>query len=138
MDRRSLLRGLFAAPAVVAASSLMPISVRALASTPPHLWGDGIHDDTAALNWLVRQAAAEGRPFVLSNGVYRLSGPIVIDDVQSVVMSNSVFRPDNSSFPAVEMGNVGQYTLVNNRVVFDTPPDYPTTFVCNYGHTARL
>ncbi len=138
MNRRSLLRGLFAAPAVVAASSLMPISVRALVLTPPRLWGDGIHDDTAALNWLARQAAAEGRPFVLNNAVHRLSGPIIINDVTVVHLNNSVFKPDSGDFPAIEMGNVGQYTKVNNRVDYGNSDLSATTFVCNYGHSASL
>lgn len=57
IDRRSLLRGLMAAPAVIAAGSLMPIrSIERLLM--PTLWGDGIHDDTDAL-----QAALSGKPF---------------------------------------------------------------------------
>ena len=51
MQRRSFLGALIAAaaaPAIVRADSLMPLYV----PRPPKLWGDGIHDDTAALQWL--------------------------------------------------------------------------------------
>lgn len=55
LTRRTLLTGLgaiIAAPAIVRASSLMPVKAW---RTMPMLWGDGVHDDTAAL-----QAFANG------------------------------------------------------------------------------
>lgn len=66
--RRSFLRGLFAAPAIVAASSLMPINSRLLLDIPPRLWGDGIHDDAPVLQWMLATIGEarlpEGRFFV--------------------------------------------------------------------------
>lgn len=62
MDRRSLLRGLFAAPAIVAASSLMPVNARLLR---PFLVGDGITDDTDALQWMIDRSRNE---FVMPKG----------------------------------------------------------------------
>ena len=38
----------------------------------PHLWGDGLHDDTAALQWRIDRAHHEGKVFYLSNGLYRV------------------------------------------------------------------
>jgi hypothetical protein len=55
LTRRNLLRGLVAAPAIIAIDRLMPVKAWAL----PILYGDGIHDDTDAL-----QAFMDGRPFV--------------------------------------------------------------------------
>lgn len=58
-SRRGFLFGAAAvalAPAIVRASNLMPISVL----KPPRLWGDGIHDDTEALEWFIEKEALTG------------------------------------------------------------------------------
>ncbi|WP_156374691.1 hypothetical protein [Pseudorhodoferax sp. Leaf274] len=82
MKRRLFLAGAglgLAAPAVVTASNLMR-----LAPLPETLWGDGVHDDTGAL-----QSLLDGRPvfspsgealpkFRLVGGTYRISGQITI------------------------------------------------------------
>ncbi len=70
MLRRTFLTGIagvIAAPAIVRASSLMPVR-----TIPPTLWGDGIHDDTAALQWLLNS----GKPVKLVGGTYRISNGI--------------------------------------------------------------
>lgn len=76
--RRSFLRGLFAAPAIVAASSLMPINTRLLLPVAPRLWGDGIHDDTAALQWFVDHPKDMTEILLVPDGVFRIEGPIVL------------------------------------------------------------
>jgi hypothetical protein len=48
MNRRSFLRGLFAAPAIIAVDRLMPIK-----PWLPVIYGDGIHDDWAGLQALL-------------------------------------------------------------------------------------
>jgi len=66
LSRRNLLRGLIAAPAVVAIGNIMLVrSIERLLI--PTLWGDGLHEDSAGL-----QAYFAGKPF-LYNGIYRLS-----------------------------------------------------------------
>lgn len=83
ISRRNLLKGLLAAPAVVRASSLMPLWV------PPALVliGDGIADDSAAL-----QAFFTGKPvryryttlrssdgrIAMPQGVFALGTPLII------------------------------------------------------------
>lgn len=85
-DRRSFLRGLIAAPAIVAASSLMPVSARLLADWPPKLWGDGIHDDTAALQWLMDNFKGP----VKLQGSYKVSGLIIPHNVHLLGDSSGV------------------------------------------------
>lgn len=72
LSRRSFLRGALAAPAVVAAASLMP--VRAIERLLiPRLWGDGVHDDTAAL-----QAVLDGRPYWYGGLLMRAPAGVVL------------------------------------------------------------
>ena len=61
-NRRSLLRGLFASPAIIAVDSLMPVK---LMMAGPKLWGDGVHDDTHALQALIDSVhhGGHGRSF---------------------------------------------------------------------------
>lgn len=89
ISRRGFLKAMLAAasaPAFVKADSLMRLAVpRGAMVTPAGLviWGDGVHDDTAAL-----QAALDGRlvvrpdgtPFggFLGGGTYRVLSPLVI------------------------------------------------------------
>lgn len=72
--RRSFLRGLLCAPAIVSATSLMPINPRLALPLPPKLWADGVHDDTAALRWLVDDCKRRGEQFALNGGFYRIDG----------------------------------------------------------------
>lgn len=90
MNRRTLLRGLFAAPAIVAASSLMPIKVMAaLAPLPPHLYGDGIHDDTAALQWIIDNHKGPG--LVMPSGRFLISSPVKFINKDRVAWSDASF-----------------------------------------------
>lgn len=65
--RRGLLLGLLAAPLVVKAESIMRV-----VPYVPKLWGDGIHDDTAALQW---RLDVDGR-LELRGGIYRVTDTI--------------------------------------------------------------
>lgn len=47
---------------------------------PPILWGDGVHDDSAALQWRIDHAAQRGHRFVLTNGIYRIDRTLVLRD----------------------------------------------------------
>jgi hypothetical protein len=88
MQRRSFLAGLLAAPAIVRASSLMPLYV-----PPLVLYGDGIHDDTQALSAALtgeRVRWADGRPVVgalVSGGAFLLSDTVRIGD--NATLSNA-------------------------------------------------
>ena len=59
--------GLLAAPAIVRVTSLMAV-VPLLLDVPPRLWGDGVHDDTAALQWCLdrMRSASCFRPEITS------------------------------------------------------------------------
>ncbi len=95
MNRRSFLRGL-AAPAIVAAGSLMPVrSIERFFL--PTLYGDGVRDDTAAI-----QALIDGKPYiknglivdsnVLSGGRFRLSNPIILRENWEAQLTNCSFE----------------------------------------------
>lgn len=51
----------------------MPVSVRALAAFPPRLVGDGIADDTAAIQYLLDKGG-----LVSLNGIYRVTSTLQI------------------------------------------------------------
>lgn len=90
MNRRALLRGLFAAPAIVAASSLMPVKAALL--LPPKLWGDGVHDDTAAFQAMLDAAQKSGKPLFLRGGQsYRITSTLHV---------NSIVHIDGATFVA--------------------------------------
>ena len=95
INRRGFLRGLVAAPAIVAVANIMPVSARLF--MPPKLWGDGIRDDTAALQWLHDEAMRSKRPFVLENGVYRVSAPLVVRSPYSGRITDCDFVVDGAS-----------------------------------------
>jgi hypothetical protein len=84
MTRRGLIRGLFAAPAVVCMANIMPISATwAL----PRIRGDGIHDDGPGLNALLRGEPVDvltplvrecGDKVLLFDGAFRTSETIYL------------------------------------------------------------
>jgi hypothetical protein len=93
IHRRNLFLGLLAAPAVVRASSLMPIY-----APPLVLYGDGVHDDTEAL-----QAYLDGKPVRFTSkyvahgdppalGSYLMNGEIVTLKDQLAVPWNGINR----------------------------------------------
>lgn len=75
-DRRSFLRGMFSTPAIVAASSLMPISLKPF--LVPRLAANGVADDTAALQWMIDEAYRTGTAVNLTGGVYRITAPLIV------------------------------------------------------------
>lgn len=81
LDRRALIRGLLAAPAIVVYGNIMP--VRALEWLAwPKLWGDGIHDDTIALQHLLDSGTCKsliGK--YLISGEIHISKPASFEDV---------------------------------------------------------
>lgn len=99
MERRKLLGAMlaaFAAPAIVRAESLMALPPQRLV-----LWGDGVHDDTKAL-----QALLDGKRVLRPDGS-AMPGPVI--GAGSYVLSDTiyvppgVFRITGSSFIGVGM-----------------------------------
>jgi hypothetical protein len=59
---------------------------------PQRIWGDGEHDDTAALQALIDDAARRGVPATIRGGTYLISRPIVIRSTSSrVTITNAYF-----------------------------------------------
>jgi hypothetical protein len=76
MNRRSFLRGLL----VVSAATVTAPTIAKIASlSPPMIFGDGIHDDTAGI-----QAALDGKPFLCDG--------LIVSDANGVYFKDGVFR----------------------------------------------
>jgi hypothetical protein len=89
MNRRGFLGGILAAgmaPMVVSAGVLMP--VRSIIVPLPIMWGDGIHDDSAAF-----QALIDGRPVERRDGI--------------------ATEIDQSAGPAILLAAAGHYSVAN-------------------------
>lgn len=98
--RRSFLRGLLCAPAIVSAASLMPINPRLLFPSAPKLWADGVHDDTAALQWRIDDCKRRGEQFMLINGFYRVDGTVTVPaGIRSHVSGCEFVRLSTSEAP---------------------------------------
>lgn len=69
------------------------------ASVVPRIWGDGIHDDTMAIQYAIDHAAKVGGEFVLPSGHYRVAGPTIVLR-GNVHISNSYFDASDRAFPA--------------------------------------
>lgn len=102
--RRGLIAGLaslVAAPALVRAESLMPISVLPL----PHIVGDGVHDDWAGI-----QALLNGEPYTVADGCGIQRGGIQRGWHGGVSFGNNVYylsRPVKAHYPTA----IGPYTF---------------------------
>lgn len=92
MNRRSLLAGILAAgfaPAVVGSGILMPVQRRVI------LWGDGIHDDTEAL----QQLLAKGGTIHLPAGTFRTTRTLLLPENWTEVIgaeAGSMIMQDHS------------------------------------------
>jgi Rieske Fe-S protein len=97
--RRGFLGAMLAAavaPAFVKADILMPVRKIIVPSAEiiapgPILWGDGIHDDTAAFQAAIRGEPvwfADGRQFagVIAGGIYKVSQTVKVSKGDSVAM----------------------------------------------------
>lgn len=108
MKRRVFLSGLIAAPAVIAYAKLMP--VRAFAE-PLVLYGDGIADDTAALNAFLRgdpvraiHAVIKGR--TLTGGFFNVSNGLHVSRDAKIVGSSIRYFDDGSTFIHADGANL--------------------------------
>lgn len=116
MDRRGFLRGMAGvlaaglAPAVLSSGVIMPI--RQLIVPGLILWGDGIHDDTAAL-----QAFFDGKPVcspggipfrgMMNNQTILVSATITINEDRQLlggrIVKNSVIRFEDTVSPVLQI-----------------------------------
>lgn len=127
--RRGFLGAMLAAataPAFVKAGALMPIYVPQ-APKVLTLWGDGIHDDTAALQAAIMGGSvvyADGRPIergFVRGGTYRTSATLVYDGrVVGGIDSASVH---SSASPVVLVKPDGRGSLTNCFVHGNNRPD---------------
>jgi len=91
-SRRRFLLGagaVVASAAIVKAANLMPLGLL----TVPKLWGDGIHDDTAALQYRADRA----KPYedaVPPGGIYRISDTITYKGKSGLFIANCTFVAD--------------------------------------------
>ena len=91
-SRRKFLLGagaVVASAAIVKAANLMPLGML----TVPKLWGDGVHDDTAALQWRADRA----KPYedvVPAHGTYRVSETITYKGKTGLIIANCTFIAD--------------------------------------------
>lgn len=113
LHRRSLLTAALAAlaaPAIVRADSLMRLPPRRL----PVLWGDGLHDDTAALQLLIDNA--RGQYVEFPPGTYAISSPLRFHHAH--VNGNRALvrpRPDFAGHALLEIrGDTARRSLVEN------------------------
>lgn len=116
-SRRGFLFGataaLLAAPAIARASSLMPCSV------PPVFWGDGIHDDSAALQWEIDRAERAGQPMVIADRVMRIDKTLRVKADDAIVHNNFILTTLTTE-PLLRFCGVAQsIRITDNR--FRTP-----------------
>jgi hypothetical protein len=124
--RRTFLRGLIAAPAIVAASNLMPISVRTFI---PSLVGDGIADDTAALQAMINSAAANRTWLDLHNRTYRISRALLLPHETRITRGRIVGPGDEPIFDI----SVDAHVTLSDMALLNTPGVFPVS-----GHKAKI
>lgn len=122
MNRRGFIGSILAAaaaPAIISGGVLMPIKV--LRNSPLVLWGDGIHDDTAAL-----QGVMDGKTVYqldpmsgvlvkvanksITNGQFRVSSTIVMGEGASIGGS-PITRTGNDAGPYLEIRGDRNYVM---------------------------
>ena len=104
MNRRALLRGLFAAPAIVAAANIMP--VKALLDLKPRLWGDGIHDDGPAIRAMIAEIERKG------------GGQVYLPPGKFWIARDSIRVPENVGLIGSGIGTIIERTSGNEPVIY--------------------
>ena len=69
---------------------LAPLGLR-IPETPPRLWGDGVHNDSYALQWRIDRSTTEN-PFVLRNGTFALDRGMVVHRDSHIDWVHNTFR----------------------------------------------
>lgn len=73
MTRGAFLKRVAAVTAVALAPAALDAKTAHAVPAPPRFYGDGIHDDTAAIQALFDEGARRGIPVFLPAGTYRVS-----------------------------------------------------------------
>jgi hypothetical protein len=105
MDRREFLRR---AGVAVAALAVAPAAVLET-EVPPRIYGDGIHDDAAALQWHLDHAGG----LRLEGGTYRIGQTVVLRPQHQVDMRDCRFICDAGK-PVFEINEGAQFRASAN------------------------
>lgn len=120
LNRRTLLRNILAAPAIVAAAHIMPVR-SLIAPTGPILWADGLHNDLEAFQAWARhetvfwpdgklvRAVIDGRKFYIAGGPIWFGG----DEKRPLAVTYSLFSgqpcPDRPWSPEIGRAEAWQW-----------------------------
>ena len=124
LARRGFLAGsggLLMAPAIVKAEALMRIA-------PPLYWGDGLHDDTAALQAMLDRAGQAGRAtFTMPPGRIYVEGALRVPQAVREIAGNRFGAGDRTVFLNRGSGvalrfSEGDHAVAHDFVVFKTTP----------------
>ena len=123
---------------LIAGAAIAPVAAKAAALMPsaPILWGDGVHDDTEALQALLDGRVVEfvdasmaqgagwsGDYFRMPNGIFRTTAPIRMGSEDGPVHSGKVFDGNYSQFNcegghhAIELRNFERFSFYNFMAV---------------------
>lgn len=69
--------------------------------------GDGIADDTAALNTAAGVAAFQGRMLEIPEGTYRITGPVVVPGAAAGVLMRGLIVAEGGGYAALTLGDGG-------------------------------
>lgn len=95
-------RGFFGAMAGAASILAMPILAY---PRPPKLWGDGIHDDTEALQWYINHSSASN-PVVFTDKKFVVSNTIFINQTANARFHYSTFIWRGDAGPVLQFPSV--------------------------------
>lgn len=69
--------------------------------------GDGVADDTAALNAAAAMAAFEGRVLEIPEGTYRITGPVLVPGAAAGVLMRGLILAEGGGYAALTLGDGG-------------------------------
>lgn len=69
--------------------------------------GDGVADDTAALNAAAAMAAFQGRVLEIPEGTYRITGPVLVPGAAAGVLMRGLILAEGGGYAALTLGDGG-------------------------------
>lgn len=124
VSRRGLLGGLLFTPAVVSFGSLMRVRLVA-----PVLWGDGVHDDTAAIQWLIDHA--KDHRVTLPEGSFWVQSPVRLPANFSLHSQGE--SPFIRGVSFITRSGLWRLTEKHTLIAVATPPEYQGRAAILYG-----